>query len=222
MTLSARRNSLILKQSFTRSISFHNFAASILREGHDRQSCRILEGFLLHFRNLIDFFGKKPGGDDLSISRPDKIWDDSARVAFAEKLDGLSQRGKILRNKYEGIDDSVSRYLHHCTEQRILSKEWEVKLMFDELSPLLREFESLLPDTRRPWGDPPPTRILRPEVKLRSELLCSQSINRTCQFTCRSQYALLPRPHHNLIQPVLSTLDPLRIMPFRRPDGCVT
>jgi hypothetical protein len=34
-----------------------------------------LEAFLLHYRNLIEFFGKKRHGPgDLSILRPDNIW----------------------------------------------------------------------------------------------------------------------------------------------------
>lgn len=34
----------------------------------------LLECFLLHYRNLLDFFGKEPreGGDDLSIGRTEK------------------------------------------------------------------------------------------------------------------------------------------------------
>ena len=150
MTLS-RPPKLTHAQTILYEIDMFNFAASILREGYDQQNWLNLEGFLLHFRNLIDFFGKEPVRDDLSISRPDKIWGDSATVPSAEKLDSHFQRGNILRNKYEGVADSVSRYLHHCTEQRVVSKEWRAKTMFDELSPLLQEFESLLPGNHRPW-----------------------------------------------------------------------
>jgi len=106
-----------------------------------------LEAFLLHYRNLIEFFGKrkldvKP--DALSISRPEDIWPgrvpDKAVVARMASLD--------LWEKYDTHDNdkAISKYLHHCTTQRTEGAKWHVNTMYEELRPVLEQFEALLPE----------------------------------------------------------------------------
>lgn len=112
----------------------------------------VLESFLLHFRNLIEFFGDpEPRDTDLSIERPDSFWTDSATRPAADVLAGL--RKHDLWTKYEGANnpDSISKYLQHCTEYRIDAKDWAVSDMYNELRATVDEFERLLPDRRRPW-----------------------------------------------------------------------
>ena len=49
-----------------------------------------LEDFLLHYRNLIEFFGKpKPGDGDLSILRPELVWFD--HVPDKAELDSMTR-----------------------------------------------------------------------------------------------------------------------------------
>lgn len=109
--------------------------------------CVYLEAFLLHYRNLIEFFGKrkldvKP--DALSISRPEDIWPgrvpDKAVVARMASLD--------LWEKYDTHDNdkAISKYLHHCTTQRTVVAKWDVNTMYEQLRPVLEDFEALLPE----------------------------------------------------------------------------
>lgn len=126
-----------------------------------------LECFLLHFRNLIEFFGNpQPRGDDLNIQTPEKIWLDPATMPSPARLAPLHRED--LWTKYEvrdprdqaQVNDKISRYLQHCTEQRVDGKEWKVGEMFAELEPLMSTFESLLPDKSRPWGALPTSLML--------------------------------------------------------------
>jgi hypothetical protein len=113
----------------------------------------VLEAFLLHFRNLIEFFGRpEPRDTDLSIEKPESFWIDAANRPADAVLAGL--RKPDLWTKYEGTNNrySISKYLQHCTEHRIDAKEWPVSDMYNELSGTVDEFERLLPDKTRPWA----------------------------------------------------------------------
>jgi len=98
-----------------------------------------LECFLLHYRNLLDFFRGKPKDDDLSIIRP-KAWapwkvsqQDSAKL----KSDGAKLAGKHYHE--------LSKYLQHCTTQRHTDdKEWDDEAMYNELKPILTRFRELV------------------------------------------------------------------------------
>src|ERR1700722_8171473 len=96
-----------------------------------------LEDFLLHYRNLIEFFGKQKHlrGDDLSILRPERIWPGSMPDKVA--LDSLTRQD--LWEKYDTGDnkEAISKYLHHCTMQRTEAKSWDVNTMYEELRPII-------------------------------------------------------------------------------------
>jgi hypothetical protein len=115
----------------------------------------VLEAFLLHFRNLIEFFGG-PGAreTDLSIEKPDSFWTDLATRPADDVLARL--RKPTLWTKYEGTanTESISKYLQHCTEHRIDAKEWEVSDMYNEIRETIDEFEALLPNKTRQWAQP--------------------------------------------------------------------
>lgn len=115
----------------------------------------VLEAFLLHFRNLIEFFGKptQTHTTDLCIEKPESFWTAANRPAN----DVLARlRKPDLWTKYERINNrnSISKYLQHCTEHRIDAKDWPVSAMYNELSGTVDEFERLLPDKTRPWRQP--------------------------------------------------------------------
>jgi hypothetical protein len=113
-----------------------------------------LECFLLHFRNLIDFFGKtKLKDDDLHITRYENHWR-STDSPVADSLQRLNDRGQEIWLQYEspGKRDKISKYLQHGTKSRTGPKTWDVSGMYHELEPLLTEFELLLPDKSRRWG----------------------------------------------------------------------
>ena len=104
--------------------------------------------FLLRFRNLIEFFGNpQPRRDDLNIQTPEKIWLDPATMPSPVQLASLHRED--LWTKYEvrdprdqtQVNDKISRYLQHCTEQRVEGKEWKVGEMFAGLEPSMSKFE---------------------------------------------------------------------------------
>jgi len=110
-----------------------------------------LEDFLLHYRNLIEFFGKeKHGKGDLTIFQPERIWPD--RVPDKASLDSMTRPD--LWEKYDTRDneEAISKYLHHCTTQRTEEKAWDVTTMYEELRPIIEKFEFQLPQYRAAAG----------------------------------------------------------------------
>jgi hypothetical protein len=135
------------------------FAAKELTNGKlqdERITWILLENFLLHYRNLIEFLGKEPHyvqDTDLHVSN---LW---ARIQAPTppQLANIHAEGEKLCAKYERADDRISRYLAHCTTQRTRTKEWEVGTMYRDLEPLLAQIEAALPP-RPHW--PPETNML--------------------------------------------------------------
>jgi hypothetical protein len=68
-----------------------------------------------------------------------------------------------LWEKYEGRAagkaDTISRYLQHCTEQRVEVKSWNIPEMLREITPTIDGFEDLLPSKQRRWEPPPKSAI---------------------------------------------------------------
>jgi len=110
-----------------------------------------LEDFLLHFRNLVEFFGKLGDDErDLSIGRPEAIW----RGGVPDKADLDFMTRRDLREKYDTWDnsESISKYLSHCTTRRTVAKRWNVQQMYEDLRPVIEKFESLLPPFKPATG----------------------------------------------------------------------
>jgi hypothetical protein len=107
-----------------------------------------LESFLLHYRNLVEFFGKTPKKKtDLSIQMPGKIWPDALSRPSETELAEMQALGEELRARYEHPkkDDTISKYLQHCTEHRIQAKSWEPREMMVDMENLIRLFEKHVP-----------------------------------------------------------------------------
>ena len=102
-----------------------------------------LEGFLLHYRNLIEFFsGQTRYPTDLRISKP-KVWRQN-------KGDTTRMTRRDLRKKYQV---EISKYLQHCTTIRAeITKEWDVDKMYSELNEVLVQFEKTFPFNRHVSG----------------------------------------------------------------------
>jgi hypothetical protein len=107
-----------------------------------------IEGFLLHYRNLLGFFiyrGNDP--TDLTLARMDK-WADGRPVdePFCHSLRKRAQRV----NKTHGIEygdektdcyGKISWFLQHCTDYRYKAqRDWDIARMYADLSPILDEF----------------------------------------------------------------------------------
>jgi hypothetical protein len=104
-----------------------------------------IEAFLLHYRNLLEFFSGRNGRDtDLSIAKPGEIW--GSQVPDKETLASLTKPD--LHQKYDSQRDdfSISKFLHHCTSYRIVDRGWNIAFIYEEIRPVLEKFESVLPN----------------------------------------------------------------------------
>jgi hypothetical protein len=132
-------------QTILYEIKMLRFAKSDLEAAQAKNDEYVyLEDFLLHYRNLIEFFGKpkgKVGNSDLSIHFPEHIWPDG--LPKAGDLDSMRVPG--LWKKYDSFQnmESISKYLHHCTKQRVEPRSaWPVNTMYNELRPTIDKFVS--------------------------------------------------------------------------------
>jgi len=143
-------------------IDMVRFAASRLLRGKwesekDQWAC--LESFLVHYRNLIEFLGKEQHlirDTDLHVSN---IWHRLGTTEPAQ-FPKIREQGDKLWAKYERVEDTISRYLQHCTTLRTESKSWEVGTMNGELEPVLAEVEKALRDGYQSWIPEPPVAFL--------------------------------------------------------------
>jgi hypothetical protein len=102
-----------------------------------------LEGFLLHYRNLVRFFSGEYHNEakgDLSTANPQK-W--ANREITTEEVSAITNPAKALDAKYHKY---ISKYLQHCTDVRSdHDRDWDVRLMFEEMSSIISAFEHAFP-----------------------------------------------------------------------------
>jgi hypothetical protein len=112
----------------------------------------LIEGALLHYRNLIRFFsGMKHRKGDLSTTAPE-VWATRAATALA-----LANMRKIGSAADKAEFKEVSVYLQHITEHRAArGKQWNLLAMYSQLSPALDLFEECFPrqETAAPLVSP--------------------------------------------------------------------
>ena len=97
-----------------------------------------IEGFLLHFRNLTEFFSGKhhKSGDDLSTCNP-QAW--CGRALTPEEQAAVVQPAAIIDDRYFRV---VSKYLQHCTTLRHdQDRDWDLDGMYAEINPVIEYFE---------------------------------------------------------------------------------
>jgi hypothetical protein len=102
----------------------------------------LIEGFLLHFRNLVEFFSgarHRPGGNgkpaDLSTTCP-HVW--AGRQLTSTEVEAIQKPARDLENQYF---KDISQYLQHCTERRFDEfKGWEIHDMRKAITPIVRAF----------------------------------------------------------------------------------
>jgi hypothetical protein len=112
--------------------------------------CVHLEVFLLHFRNLVEFFGRNPKfSDDLSISTPSDVWPEQKPEQAA--LDQMSRPDLFRKYEIDARPLSISKYLQHCTTQRTTPMSWDINKMYEDLNPTIDLFESLVPKEDREY-----------------------------------------------------------------------
>jgi len=98
-----------------------------------------LEAFLLHYRNVVQFFAgntKKHRAGDLSTHQP-QVW--AGRELTKEESDLMRGPAQELEDRYWPV---ISQFLQHCTERRYLdSKDWDISMMYSDLLPVMEAFE---------------------------------------------------------------------------------
>jgi hypothetical protein len=127
-----------------------------------------LESFLVHYRNLLEVFSKgnettrketvtdRPARNgtttDLTVATPEVIWSAESGLAdrrpVQKEIDEMRANGKNLWEEYDDRskrDDTISRYLQHCTTYRIAAKEWFPIEMMSKIKGLVENFERFLP-----------------------------------------------------------------------------
>ena len=98
-----------------------------------------LESFLVHYRNLIEFLGKKENvrRNDLNIK---KSWG-LLKIPPPTDVDKIHAAGAALWQEY---GHRISKHLQHCTIERTESTNWPIDVMNGRIEPLLAQVESAL------------------------------------------------------------------------------
>ena len=112
---------------------YSNLVSNVGKWGDIRMARICLEAFLVHYRNLVEFFGDEV---DLKASETE-IW--APRKLTLEEIASISDRG--LAKKYRG---PISAYLQHCTKIRAdVDRSWNVVEMYEEIQPRLANLRAL-------------------------------------------------------------------------------
>ncbi len=105
----------------------------------------LIEGFLLHFRNLIQFYAgnenrHKRHGNDLSTFEPE-VW--AGRPLTPEEVDATRAPGAKLD---DALSDKISVCLQHCTRERAETlTDWDIAQMFTEIDQINSVFKKSFP-----------------------------------------------------------------------------
>lgn len=100
----------------------------------------LIEGFLLHFRNVVEFFSGKrhrlsSSGAPLSTARPE-VW--ARRQLTGSEVEAIQKPSQNLEDQYFR---DISQYLQHWTERRFDEfKGWDITKMKDAIAPIVRAF----------------------------------------------------------------------------------
>lgn len=142
----ARRAKESHRDTVTYEIEMLRFCAQRVIEGQhpeEEDQAVYLEGFMLHYRNLVRFFSGEHHHEDkgdLSTANP-HVWAD--RELTSEEVSVITNPAKALDAKYH---QHISKYLQHCTRVRYdHDKTWDVSLMFEEIGPIIKAFELAFP-----------------------------------------------------------------------------
>jgi hypothetical protein len=100
-----------------------------------------LEGFLLHYRNLCEFFASAKA---LKANQPE-VWCPNRNLSPEE---GASVQNTELDEVH---NSPISRYLSHCSEIRAeRDRTWTYGEMFDAMKPCMDSFRNLFPVKKIP------------------------------------------------------------------------
>jgi hypothetical protein len=110
------------------------------RYTHEQEYNLCIEGFLLHYRNLIEFFGNH--GRGLRAGMPEH-WS-------PKPLSDGDRRSILDASLLKDYSEDLARYLTHCNEIRARKDiEWKHIEMYERIKPLLENFRRLFPSSPR-------------------------------------------------------------------------
>ena len=94
-----------------------------------------IEGFLIHYRNLCEFFGNKK---ELRAGEPE---------GWTDKKLNEEEKSSIQNTQLdEHHNSSISRYISHCTKIRAdRDRDWDPETLFEEMKPCIDSFRKLFP-----------------------------------------------------------------------------
>jgi hypothetical protein len=148
---------------------------------NERDAWVYLESFLVHYRNLIEFLGKplnRLRQGDIHITN---LWGLEG-LNVPSWVNQIHANGQLLFTKYEEQAERISRYLQHCTTQRIQVKDWLIDEMNNEIEPLLSQIEQVLQPTNELLQAVPAVQIWTPHAAS------------TAVHTCTAVLPTLPKP----------------------------
>ena len=126
-------------------IGMLSYSCSELRKDQERPEPErnlLIDGFLLHFRNLVEFFsGTKhrfeTNGRPADLSTTDsRAW--AGRQLTPKEFEAIQDPVRALESKYF---NDISQYLQHCTERRFDEfKTWAIAQMRNDIAPIVRAF----------------------------------------------------------------------------------
>ena len=122
----------------------HCFEGLRRRHADKNVSNLYIEGYLLHYRNLTEFFGASPPppkgkrATDMSIHRS-STW--GTRTLATAEVASVTSLAAPLHEKWK---DHIGQQLHHCTEPRFTSKHsWPIADMHADMCAVISAFRAL-------------------------------------------------------------------------------
>jgi hypothetical protein len=148
---------------------------------NERDAWVYLESYLVHYRNLIEFLGKPQNRlrqGDLHVTN---LWTLEG-LTTPSWVSQIHSKAQPLWTKYEEQADRISRYLQHCTTQRVQLKDWLIDEMNNEIEPLLSQVGQALQSTNQ---------LLEAVPAVQIWVAHSAS---TAVATCTAVLPILPKP----------------------------
>jgi hypothetical protein len=119
-------------------------------EGAEAEYNLVIEGFLIHLRNLVGFFTTLHSREsDLRLDRPE-VW--RGKVLEEKDYSDLRDKARAFNDGYSQTFKSgkkldcyelISKFLQHCTPERYEQAVvgWDIEKMAAEIEPILADFE---------------------------------------------------------------------------------
>lgn len=131
-----------IEKSIFYEIGMFRFAAGRLISGELKQGNEhdaFLEVFLIHFRNLYEFFYERDKSDNLQLKDFSLTFSNLGETTNRTEIDSLKPRG------FKNIKTAINKSLSHITKTRLKYKPlWQIGKMFCFMNKTIEGFEKTL------------------------------------------------------------------------------